>query len=716
MTAKSGWLGGWANKTGAGTGSVTTVSVVSANGLAGTVANPTSTPAITLSTSITGVLKGNGTAISAATAGTDYTTPTGAESLTNKVISASTVDGSVIGGVTPAAATVTTITTSETGYKVGTSVFPTVRPSLLLDFANSETLDPRITFARASTGTWYDGKTSVLAEQNLLTYSQVLSNAAWTAANLTATSNTTTAPDGTSTANTLTASAATAATYIYWGASNACTIGNTYTISCYAKVGNQNYIQLTGVGSTFYANFDLSGGVLGTNSGTVSQSITSVGGGWYRIVLTYVANTVNNNFMACMVPSASATRAQTFTGTGAETVLIWGAQLEQRAAVTAYNATTSTALTNYIPVLFTAPINAPRFDHNPVTGESLGLLIEESRTNLLLWSSDFSNAAWTKTNASIMTAADVAPDGTLTAQKLVESTAASTTHFTVQTVTTTATAYAHTAYLKAAGRSWALLYSSVGYTFFNLSTGAVGTTGGGNFLSASATPVGNGWYRCSVISTQTAGANGFQIAACNGDGGNTYTGDGFSGIYIWGAQLEAGAFQTSLIQTGASQVTRAADNASMTGTNFSSWFNPAQGSWYVEASSIVAAGYAPTLLQADDGTASNRYVISMTANTSNVVPGAVASGSTVFAPSLAGVLPNKTFGKVALAYAQTGYDAAGNGTAASHLASGAVASGVNTLRLGNYLSAGYTLNGTIKRLAYYPIAITSANTVALTTP
>jgi hypothetical protein len=62
----------------AGAGTVTTVSVVSANGLAGSVANASSTPAITLSTSVTGVLKGNGTAISAATAGTDYVAPGGA--------------------------------------------------------------------------------------------------------------------------------------------------------------------------------------------------------------------------------------------------------------------------------------------------------------------------------------------------------------------------------------------------------------------------------------------------------------------------------------------------------------------------------------------------------------------------------------------------------------------------------------------------------------
>jgi hypothetical protein len=75
----------------AATGTVTSASVVSANGFAGTVATATSTPAITLTTSITGVLKGNGTALSAATAGTDYVTPTGTETLSGKTLTNPTV-------------------------------------------------------------------------------------------------------------------------------------------------------------------------------------------------------------------------------------------------------------------------------------------------------------------------------------------------------------------------------------------------------------------------------------------------------------------------------------------------------------------------------------------------------------------------------------------------------------------------------------------------
>ena len=93
-------------------GTVSSASVVSANGFAGTVATATTTPAITLTTSISGVLKGNATAISAAVAGTDYVSPTGTETLTNKTLTSPTLTTPVLG--TPSSGTLSSCTVDGT--------------------------------------------------------------------------------------------------------------------------------------------------------------------------------------------------------------------------------------------------------------------------------------------------------------------------------------------------------------------------------------------------------------------------------------------------------------------------------------------------------------------------------------------------------------------------------------------------------------------------
>lgn len=116
--------GTWATVSGSGT--VTTVSVVGANGFAGSVANPATTPAITLSTSVTGIIKGNGTSISAATAGTDYITPTGTETLTNKIVNNQSLlnnystSDQTIGAATTALLTGSTLTIPSGKLQIGT--------------------------------------------------------------------------------------------------------------------------------------------------------------------------------------------------------------------------------------------------------------------------------------------------------------------------------------------------------------------------------------------------------------------------------------------------------------------------------------------------------------------------------------------------------------------------------------------------------------------
>lgn len=121
----------WTELAGGGSGTVTTASVATANGFAGTVANPTTTPAITLTTSVTGVLKGNGTAIAAATAGTDYTTPSSTETFTHKTFdtagtgNAFAINGSSVTAFTGVSGSNVVLSSSPT--MTGTLNVPTIK-------------------------------------------------------------------------------------------------------------------------------------------------------------------------------------------------------------------------------------------------------------------------------------------------------------------------------------------------------------------------------------------------------------------------------------------------------------------------------------------------------------------------------------------------------------------------------------------------------------
>lgn len=224
----------------------------------------------------------------------------------------------------------------------------------------------------------------------------------------------------------------------------------------------------------------------------------------------------------------------------------------------------------------TAASGVPRFDHNPATGESIGLLVEEARTNELTQSQTFST--WTLGNASITTNATTSPDGTSNASKLIEDNTTNV-HRISLSINPTGT-YTMTVFAKAAERNILTLIPATtggGDTpvYFDLSNGTIsGSLGSANSASIQSYP--NGWYRCSV----TDGMGGFGypfigVAAVSGT--QSYAGNGTSGIFIWGAQLEAGSFPTSYIPTTTATVTRAADVASITGANFSSWYNQAGG-------------------------------------------------------------------------------------------------------------------------------------------
>ena len=189
-----------------------------------------------------------------------------------------------------------------------------------------------------------------------------------------------------------------------------------------------------------------------------------------------------------------------------------------------------------------------------------GILIEREATNLALYSSDRTNAAWYKLETAVTADAASAPDGTMTADKVVE-TSTTSVHALLQIgACQAATAYVYSEFVKAAGREKVRLVENNGtsaYAIFDLATGEV--LEGPGTIEAYA----NGWFRCSLRFKPGAGQSTFncQIRLLDSAGNQSYTGDGTSGLFAWGAQIERGNRASSPIATTGTAVTRPTDVA-----------------------------------------------------------------------------------------------------------------------------------------------------------
>jgi len=310
--------------------------------------------------------------------------------------------------------------------------------------------------------------------------------------------------------------------------------------------------------------------------------------------------------------------------------------------ITFTRATTAT-FTGSNGLIQSAAINAPRFDYNPTTLESLGLLIEEQRSNLLL------NSLINGTNLS------------------------------TQTVTTTA----------------------VSQTLSFYGTGQIVLSG-----TSIATVTGTGAYpsRRTFTFTPTAGLLVLTVTGT-----------------VQYAQLEVGGFATSFIPTAASQVTRSADIAVMTGTNFSSWYNPAEGTIYCNAATVDIAANKGIWSIGDASLAfANRTKIDMTFSAGNT--GRASYSVNVNGVSQASLVNTytqlaNTFTKTAAAYKQNNFGLSTNGLTPLSDSSGTVPV-VTSMSIGSLNSSwaggGNFLNGTISQISYYPQRLPNSQLQALT--
>ncbi|MEA5259454.1 hypothetical protein VB264_16765 [Arcicella aquatica] len=366
----------------------------------------------------------------------------------------------------------------------------------------------------------------------------------------------------------------------------------------------------------------------------------------------------------------------------------------------------------------TVQANKPRFTFDPLTGESLGLLLEESRTNLIRYSTDFSNAAWRKSTLAIGANDTIAPNGTLAeASLLTDNSVASESNLSQAVTITDATTHTFSVWAKAGtiGTSFKLQVTSTGggvtVTYnLNLGTRLAGSTFGVGFtfVNSAMTLYNNGWYRCELAFTSSAS---FDLSAIIIPVTGAHTAGASQNIYIYGPQLAKGADATSYIPTFATTVTREQDMIVIAGTQFSQLFGAiTKGTIFVSAAkgkvSVTNGKYA--LLQgAVTGGGSNRVGVMI--NTNGSAEGFITSDGVV--QNSVNIIPATNSVLMAYGFATNDAKLYVNGVASAD-DNAVVIPALNELRIGSDTSP----NAPVKQICIWGERLSNTELQYLSTP
>lgn len=347
------------------------------------------------------------------------------------------------------------------------------------------------------------------------------------------------------------------------------------------------------------------------------------------------------------------------------------------------------------------PANTPRIDYDPVTGECRGLLIEEQRTNL--WAQGNTaggHGGCTRTSTGVPSS--YSPH---TWQRATITTGTGGHHIEFYIgALTVGTTYTFSLDIRRGNFDTIALWNSVNGipTTIDLSSGAAGTPANCTVL-----PLGNGAYRFSWWVTAMATSQGFRVYF--NAGGGSWTGNGTDYFDYANPQLEVGSFPTSYIPTSGSQVTRAADVASI--NTLSPWFNASEGCFYVDVSS-------------EWGNDNRDHQILRIVGGAHGVQGiARFSGGSlqIHDGTSYRALPNSLFNtpgsrKVAVSYrnGETASPAAINGIGGNYTSDGSVFDAATAIGLGRTASGSNVWGGHIRKLRYFPKRLDNATLQALT--
>lgn len=392
---------------------------------------------------------------------------------------------------------------------------------------------------------------------------------------ITTVTNATIAPDGNKTADKLVEDGTTNIHRTAHGLGGASSWNPTPAVaSVYLKAAERRFasVYISGSGVRATIRVDLLTGVItsevfSTLVKTISGTVYA-GDGWWRCYVGFSGPISNStlNVSTELDGVIDANQADSYAGDGVSGIYVWGAQHESGLSLSKYTPT-SGAVAPSLPTC-------------------LGLLIEEARTNTCLQSADFTTT-WTNLASTETADAMIAPDGSVAADVVIED-SANSEHGMVQGITlVNATVYTFSVFVKQREsiRSRMALYESSttgAQATFDLGTGTVvGVAGAG-------TPVGKitaypaGWYRVSM--TFTAGASAVQnlntrILRTADTGVTAYLGDGVSGHYLWGAQMEVGPGPSSYIPTTVASATRLGETQNIPAGQIGAWFNQNEGTW-----------------------------------------------------------------------------------------------------------------------------------------
>ena len=372
----------------------------------------------------------------------------------------------------------------------------------------------------------------------------------------------------------------------------------------------------------------------------------------------------------------------------------------------------------------TATTNEARFDHDPLTGESLGLLMEEARTNLI--NSNFTTSLSTG-GASLSEVTSITnPDGTTGTVK-VTALANDSRHEVQKTSSAPSANHAHSVFVKKGNHRYVGLTqggaSNNIHVIFDFDTKAItdsGSTGSGTFVSAGFEEYANGWFRLNVVGLTTGNnLRAFMAEDDQQDGLVNWTATGNEFFYVWGAQKEAGTFPTSFISSS-STATRAVDIAEITGSNFSGFYNSTEGTIYSEVAfaGITTSGF-PRVYQFGDESADNSYhrlIIDNAVAPFRLNARTRISGVGTRASFNSGTVTIGQLAKTAYAYKADNFevDYSIGSSGASTDTSGAVPTGIDELLIGNRPDGNSPLTGHIKRLAFFSTRLASETLQSLT--